>query len=164
MIPMTDAPRPAPPCPTRRRVEANPAPMAMAVGQMGVPIKDADAVEGVEAPSTPQHLRVVRHLGVKFMVVFLNEHFDRVTEVWEEQRNKSWTCLWSHKLLKLPTQRVKNIASKAMLNGQDGGQKALEILEALVRSSQPSPSISEPEFSSSTDGSKEPLAGDTEDA
>lgn len=69
--------------------------------------------------ATPEtvHARAVYHLGQLYFVVFKDQTFEYITDVWtrdlraEGQRR----CIWSHRTKIPPTQRVKNICIKVLL-------------------------------------------------
>ena len=62
------------------------------------------------------HVRMVKHLDKFYFVVFKDSTIEFVTDVWvrDFKAEHNRTCIWSHMWKKVPTQRVKDIAFKAM--------------------------------------------------
>ena len=153
----TEIRRPWPPRPSRRRVADNPAPLALAAGTVGWTARDGGTVaEAVGdpipmTPNPPDYIKVVRHLGKVYTVVFNDFTFNEAREVWERQGGPAapwkcvWSHLWAHKGLS-PSQRTKNVAAKAMADHWNNlGTTSAPVSSSLMN------------------GIKEPDAGDTKE-
>ena len=100
----------------RRRREGGPRPM----------IKDT---------TQPDFLIMLRHMNHVYMVVFTSCEYTRISSIWQRQPDMSWGIIWSFLKPVTPTQRIKNIAAKGLMMGQQEAERmkkeALDLVAGL---------------------------------
>lgn len=70
------------------------------------------------AMEAPPEIRLVRHLGHYYFVVFKDYTLDKISDVWIRDFNAkdNRRCIWSHATGIVPTPRIYVICRKAVLN------------------------------------------------